>query len=283
MTDFDDFWAGTLAAPKKLDATFAPAWMKAIEVFDVTFNGFDGEPVQAWLALPRGTTAPLPCVVEFPGYSKGRGLAHESLLYAAAGYAHLMMDVRDQSGRKAGFMTLGMLDPETYYYRRVIADAVRAVEAARSHPLVDSSRVAVAGESQGGGLALAVAALVPDVIAVAADVPFLCDFRRGAELATAGPYPEIAQYLALHRDHLDRVFETLNYFDAVNFAERAQCPALFSVALMDLSCPPATVYSAFHAYAGPRRIEVYPFNGHEGGEAFHAGVRLRFLADAFGE
>ena len=29
-----------------------------------------------------------------------------------------------------GFMTRGVLDPKTYYYRRVFTDAVRAVEAA---------------------------------------------------------------------------------------------------------------------------------------------------------
>ena len=40
-------------------------------------------------------------------------------------------------------MTRGVLDPRTYYYRRVITDAVRAVDAARSHPLVDPTRVAV--------------------------------------------------------------------------------------------------------------------------------------------
>jgi cephalosporin-C deacetylase len=51
------------------------------------------------------------------------------------------------------------------------------------------------------------------------------------------------------------------------------------VALKDLSCPPATVYAAFDAYAGPKRIEVYPFNGHEGGEGVQEAIRLAFLAD----
>ena len=30
---------------------------------------------------------------------------------------------------------------------------------------------------------------------------------------------------------------------------------LFSVALMDSTCPPSTVYAAYHMYAGPRQIE----------------------------
>ena len=58
-------------------------------------------------------------------------------------------------------MTRGIEDPDTYYYRRLMTDAVRAVEAVRSLPAVAVDSVAVQGVSQGGGLALAVAGLVP--------------------------------------------------------------------------------------------------------------------------
>jgi cephalosporin-C deacetylase len=298
--DFDEFWAGTLAdaAGHDLGATFEPVdtGLKLVTVYDVTFRGYGGEPVKAWLTVPLGATAPLPCVVEYPGYGGGRGLPHDHLLYAAAGYAHLLMDLRGQGGgwrsgdtpdrepeggnpQHPGFMTRGVLDPAKYYYRRLITDAVRAVAAARSHPSVDATRVAVTGVSQGGGLTLAVAALVSDVAAAASDVPFLCDFRRGAEVATTGPYLELAKYLAVNRHRVGTVFDTLSYFDGVNFAERASRPALLSVALMDTTCPPSTVYGAYHHYAGPRRIEVYEFNGHEGGESFQHAARLAFLAE----
>jgi cephalosporin-C deacetylase len=100
----------------------------------------------------------------------------EWLTYASAGYAHLVMDTRGQGSRwrrgdtpdlapdgdnpqHPGFMTRGVLSPRTYYYRRLFTDAVRAVETARSHPAVDPGRIAVAGGSQGGGIALAVAGL----------------------------------------------------------------------------------------------------------------------------
>jgi len=298
--DFDRFWVDSLAEADKHDlaATFDPVdtGLRLVTVYDVTYRGYAGEPVKAWLTVPAGATGPLPCVVEYPGYGGGRGLPHDHLLYAAAGYAHLLMDLRGQgSGWRSGdtpdrepegtnpqypgLMTRGVLDPAKYYYRRLITDAVRAVAAARSHPLVDAARVGVTGVSQGGGLTLAVAALVPDVVVAAADVPFLCDFRRGANLATTGPYLELGKYLAVNRDRVSTVFDTLSYFDGVNFAERARCPGLFSVALMDTTCPPSTVYGAYHQYAGPRQIEVYEFNGHEGGESFQSGARLAFLAE----
>jgi cephalosporin-C deacetylase len=181
-----------------------------------------------------------------------------------------------------GFMTRGVLDPQTYYYRRVVADAVRAVEAARAFPLVDPDRVVVAGGSQGGGLALMVAGLVPGLAAVLCDVPFLCDFQRALDVASADPYLEIERYLKVHRDRIDDVYRTLSYLDGVNFASRAAAPALFSVGILDEVCPPSTVYAAYHHYAGPKTIEPYRFNGHEGGQSFHDAVKLRFLRDALG-
>ncbi len=295
--DFDAFWQDTLTAARAFDLAprfeATPTPLRTVSSYDVTFAGYGGAPVRGWLTLPAGTTQPLPCVVEFIGYGGGRGYPTDHLLYASAGYAHLVMDTRgqgtawrvgDTSDPQAdgaphlpGFMTQGVRDPRAYYYRRVFTDAVRAVEAARAHPLIDPTRVAVAGGSQGGGITLAVAGLQPDVTLALPDVPFLCHFDRAVTLTDSAPYSEIAAYCRIHRDEVPRVFETLNYFDGLHFAARARATALFSVGLMDLVCPPSTVYAAFNHYAGQKDIRVYPFNGHEGGDARHSLEKLAFL------
>ncbi|GDY48497.1 hypothetical protein SANT12839_093790 [Streptomyces antimycoticus] len=177
-----------------------------------------------------------------------------------------------------GFMTRGIDAPENYYYRRVFTDAVRAVEAARTHPLVDASRTAVIGESQGGGISLAVGGLVPDLLAVAPDVPFLCDFPRAVTLTDSAPYREIGLFLRTHRGRTEEALRTLSYFDGVHFAARGRAPALFSTALEDQTCPPSTVFAAFNAWAHEEKsIEVYDFNGHEGGGPYQAAAKLRWL------
>ncbi|MEO8463644.1 MAG: acetylxylan esterase [Chloroflexota bacterium] len=298
--DLEDFWAATLAETRGYDlaATFTPidSGLLTIKTFDVTFAGFGGSPVRGWLHLPAGGTGALPAIVEYVGYGGGRGLAHERVLWAAAGYAHLVMDSRgqgfssssvgdtadpDSSGgpSQPGFMTRGILDPETYYYRRLFADAVRAVEAVRTHARVDPKRVAVTGGSQGGGMCLAVAALIDDVTAVATNVPFLSDFPRAISIVDREPYVEIVRYLKAHRDHVERVFATLAYFDVATLVSRARPPALFSVGMLDDVCPPSTVYAAFNRYGGPKEIVEYPFNGHEHGEGFHDIRRMRFFAE----
>ncbi len=301
--DFDAFWAKTLAEARDfpLGADFAPvdAGLRLVDTFDVTYRGYGGQPIKGWLMLPRERAGPLPCVVEYIGYGGGRGHPLDWLLWSAAGYAHLVMDTRGQGSawrvgdtpdiepegsnpQYPGFMTRGILNPATYYYRRVFTDAVRAVEAARAHPAVDASRIAVTGGSQGGGIALAVAGLVPDLAAALPDVPFLCHYRRATELVDSHPYQEIAKYCQRHRDKIDTVFRTLGYFDGMNFAARAHAAALFSVGLMDEICPPSTVFAAYNHYAGNKQIRIWRYNNHEGGETFQNVEKMQFLGGLWG-
>lgn len=299
--DLDQFWAQTLTAeaahPLAAEFQDIDNGLSEIQTFDVTYAGAGGSPVRGWLHLPRHSDGPLPTVVQYIGYSGGRGLPWENNLWASAGYAHLVMDTRGQGwgntvGATAdgvgadstvpGMMTKGIGSQSDYYYRRVYVDAVRAVAVARAHPRVDPSRVAVTGGSQGGGLTLAVASLVPDVVAAMPDVPFLSHFRRAAEIAAEGPYTEIAKYLQSRRPMVARAFETLSYFDVATLGKRAMAPALFSIALMDAVCPPSTCFAAYHAYAGPKEVRVYEFNDHEGGQAFQLGEQLRWLRERMG-
>jgi cephalosporin-C deacetylase len=111
------------------------------------------------------------------------------------------------------------------------------------------------------------------------EVPGPSHVRRATEITDADPYGEISRYLRIHRDAEERTFRTLSYFDCVNFAARTKVPALYSVGLMDVVCPPSTVFAAFNWHAGPKEIGVYPYNGHEGGGTFHARERLAFAKE----
>ena len=51
---------------------------------------------------------------------------------------------------------------------------------------------------------------------------------------------------------------------------------------MDDTCPPSTVYAAFNHYAGEKKLQVWPFNRHEGGESDQVRVKLEFLRKRWG-
>ncbi|GGM35325.1 acetylxylan esterase [Dactylosporangium sucinum] len=292
--DFDEFWAATLdearsrATPAVL--TEVDTGLRSLHTIDVTFSGYHGQPVKAWLIRPRDADGPLPVVVEFIGYGGGRGFPHDFLLWSAAGYANLVMDTRGQGGRwragdtpdpdgagpqAPGFLTRGVLDPRTYYYRRLITDAVRAVETARALPF--ASKVLVTGISQGGGLALAAGGLSGDAVSgVIAGVPFLCDIRRAVTITDNDPYAEFARFVRLNPARAEAALSTVDYVDGVHFAKRITAPALVSAALMDLTCPPSTVFAAYNEIPGCKELQLYEWDGHDGGQGHFAQRAVRF-------
>jgi cephalosporin-C deacetylase len=294
---FADFWSATLAAarlhPIQVQRTPWHVQLPHVSVDDVTFRGYGGQPVRAWFLRPAAATGALPCIVTYEGYGGGRGLPHEWLFWTAAGASVLVVDNRGQgSGHRVGatadvappsgphqngFLTLGIESPETYYYRRLLTDAVRAVEAARSLVEVDTDRIVVTGVSQGGGMTLAVAGLVDGLAAVLPDVPFLCDIARACTITDAFPYQELRLWLRMHREQAAGALRTVSFADALHFAPRATAPALFSVGLMDECCPPSTVFGAYNRYAGPKDIVVWEYAGHEGGGPDQALHQLAFL------
>jgi len=231
--------------------------------------------------------------VKFIGYGGGRGVPAEHIAAPALGYTVLVMDSRGQGGRwssgatadSAGFgpenslvMTRGIASPQTYYYTRMFTDAALAVDAALA--LSGASSVAVTGASQGGGLALAAAALHGDRVSLChADVPFLCDIQRAITLAPQAPYTEVPEFLDRNVDLIDAALDTLRYVDCALLARRVTAKTLMSVTLMDDICPPSTVFAAYNEIPGTAKdIAVYPYSGHSVPQV-HAERQLRHLRE----
>ena len=177
-------------------------------------------------------------------------------------------------------MTRGIDDPENYYYRRVFTDAVRAVEAARSHPLTDASRTVAVGGSQGGGITIAVGGLVPDLAARRARraVPVRLPARGDADgpSPVPGDRPVTSRRTAAARAD---VLRTLSYFDGVHFAAARHGARRCSRRRWRTrpARPPRCSPPSTPGRTRTRTIEVYDFNDHEGGGPYQEAAKLRWL------
>ncbi|HEX8007944.1 MAG TPA: alpha/beta fold hydrolase, partial [Trebonia sp.] len=246
----DEWWAKRLddaramARPLELQPYQADLY-RPLEVYDAEFSGAGGDRIRAWYIKPTASASP-PVVVRFIGYGGGRSLPSDHTLLPALGYAILVMDSRGQGGRwssgatgdgaagpeNSQVMSRGISTPESYYFTRLFTDAALAVDAALE--LSGGRKVAVSGGSQGGGLALAAAALQHDEVAVChADVPFLCDIQRAITLAPHDPYTEIPEFLSQNVALIPQALETLRYVDCALLARRITAQCLLSVGLMD--------------------------------------------------
>ena len=293
----DQWWAMRLADSRELARPadlrrYEPDLYGTVEVHDATFSGSGGDRIRAWYLKPADAVRP-PVVVKFIGYGGGRGAPGEHMLLPALGYAVFVMDSRGQGGRwtygatgdgaegpeNSLVMTRGITTPEDYYYTRMFTDAALAVDAALA--LSGAEKVAVSGQSQGGALALATAALRADAVSLChADVPFLCDIQRAITLAPHSPYTEIPEFLAENVALIDTALNTLRYVDCALLARRITAASLLSVGLMDDICPPSTVFAAYNEITAAKDIGVYPYSGHSVPRA-HAEAQLRHMRKNF--
>ena len=86
--------------------------------------------------------------------------------------------------------------------------------------------------SQGGGFALAIAALDRRIRAASSEVAWPLHFRVSAQIETA-PYGELCTYLREHPDRADAIMENLEYFDAYNLVRNITCPVLVNAVVID--------------------------------------------------
>jgi cephalosporin-C deacetylase len=280
--DFDRYWEGALAELDSVPETVAiePAGFASsvAEAFDLTFAGVRGAALYAKLLVPKGATS-APALIVFHGYSGNSGDWLGLLGWAAEGFVVAALDVRGQAGRStdpggltgstfAGQIVRGASEgPEALLYRHIYLDCVRIARIVASLPEVDATRVCTMGGSQGGGLALACAALEPSVARVASQYPFLCDWLRVWELDLAvSAYDGLRYHLRSfdpRHERKDDFFRTMGYIDVQHLAPMIRGEVLMATGLMDEICPPSTQFAAYNKITSPKRMALYPDFAHE--------------------
>lgn len=290
--DFEEFWNRTidLSNSVKLNANieevnYPSPYMK---VYDLTYQGYDGTNIKGWYLIPLFVKEKkLPCLIQYHGFTCGRGLPHEYMSWVMMGMAVVVVECRLQGGDTGSnvmyegglFMnvnSLGILDKEKYYYRAVYMDAMRAIDFAMADSRIDKKKIVLNGGSQGGALVMAIAALDDRASLAMADVPSNSNIEARIE-GEHGSFSCLTDYIRRFPDRIDKVYDTISYFDTMNMAEKIKCPVLASVGLKDTTCPAKLYYATYNRITAKKQMEVYPFNGHDGCGNVHMQKKLEFL------
>lgn len=228
--------------------------------FLITVRSLNNVTVSGYLALPvRGEAPakPWPVIVTAPGYSgRSVGLMESE---CQRGYAVLQVYPRGQGisqkyHKLDGDKLTSQLDgPEGAYYQGAYADVIRMIDYIVTRPDIDSSRIAMVGTSQGGGISLAVTALDKRIKAVVAHVPFLCNMRMAATMPSL-----VKNLLDKAKANNETAFHTLDYFDPLQLASHIKVPVLMSAGGKDLSCPLPTIQSVYDRIGSNKQLVIYP-------------------------
>ena len=296
--DFDAFWDRSLAEMDALDpqTEFKPyPFPSALaEAYELTFTGTKGARIYAKFMKPKNISGKVPAVLIFHGLSGSSGDWVGLLQFVSQGYCVAHLDCRGQGGlsQDAGSLFGSTystpfsrgLDgaPEELYYRDVFLDTALLAKIVMGLDYVDETRVGVTGGSQGGGLSIACAALVPSIKLCAPFYPYLSDYKRVWEMDLDKGAYEGLKYYFRHFDprheREDAIFEKLGYIDIQFLAPRIKAKVMMGTGLMDTTCPPSTQFAAFNKITSEKEVVIYPDYGHEGLKG-HGDIIFSFLAN----
>ena len=281
--DFDKYWEKSLDEMNSVDPDIAMKkscyTLPFADCFDFYFTGVGGARIYAKYLVPNALyNEPIGTVLVFHGYSGNSGDWFNLVPFVSAGFSVFAMDCRGQGGQSEdtsrvhgntlhGHLIRGIEDSDELLFRSVFLDAAELAQIALQMLHTDKKSIYTTGCSQGGGLAIACAALVPQIGKIAAAFPFLSDYKRVWTMDLGeNAYKEIKEYFQ-HFDPLhlkeNSFFEKLGYIDIQNFANRIRGKVLMGTGLMDTICPASTQYAVYNKIISEKEMLVYPDYGHE--------------------
>jgi cephalosporin-C deacetylase len=271
--EINDYNRTSAALPPDYD----PAGHKyeTVESGKVDFAGPDGGRVYGWLAKPEGT-GPFPAMLVLPG--AGFNARPRPLEHARHGYVALDIQIHGQDvdlkeyPKLPGHYEQIVYEPAAdYYYHNVYLRCLQALNYLCSRPDVDPRRLVVVGGSQGGRLAIVLAGLDPRIAAAVPAIAWGANEPHSRWITHLNGYvprkwPPVVDPALVKSDGMaasgapprfpEPEDRCLAYYDPMNFAPDAHCPALFSAGLIDPVSPPSSVFAAFNRWAGMDKAMV---------------------------
>ena len=272
--DFTTFWNTAKTQLAAIEATDEPVLTEitskstaARKVYLVEFKSVadgtsgDGVTVRGYYCEPTDGEKH-PVIMHYLGYDSGYAPGGQSgAPYCPSGdanpnYAEFYLSTRGQSinNRPAADRTDGINkdfsntygdwfaynfgNKDSWYYRGAFMDCVRAIDFMATRSTSDMDNLFAEGQSQGGALTYAAAALSGRTFkAIAPAITFMGDFPDYFEISS---WPASVARANQGTMTDAEMFAFLSYFDTKNLAPQVNCPVITSIGVQDNVCPPHT-------------------------------------------
>jgi len=288
--DFDEFWQRTKDQLAKVKPEFKITPLPKMnsenrDVYEIQMRSLDNYLIKGYMTLPKtkNKNRKFSVLLGLPGYQVDlspivgwdEDLAIITLNTRGQGTSRGEIDTRRDE-----FLTYHIENKDKYVMRGVIMDCVRCVDFIYSQPNLRHDNILASGGSMGGYLAIALAGLDSRVNLSSAQNPILCDIR-GLVGEVDWPVSSFKKYVATQPGlTLEKVLNTLDYYDGRNFAVNVKCPFLMGIGLVDPFAPPNNEFATYNLVPGRKRIMIFKDLSHEISQKYKE-LEGRWMRDAF--
>lgn len=292
--DLMEYWQAQIKKMRKskIKAKMTPVtedykYSDKIACFDLEINMPEGNPVRAYVAMPKGAAAgslPISMLAHGAGVNKpsNRSNVKTAVSLARLGAigidinAHGMLNDQPQSyyddlynGALSKYSVPVLTTKDDYYFRLMYLRLVRALDYLTKLPEWDGKRVLVQGSSQGGGQSAALAGIDSRVTAAVMIVPAINDLGGYLQKRPNG-WPVKHQYRKGEQKEL--AAQILPYFDGALLIRHSKAKLFYEAGLVDITCDPACVFASYNnAGSTDKQIVTFPYRA-------HATINKRYVA-----
>ena len=276
QADFDEFWdvakAELASVAPEYKVTYKQTYGTHL-IYDVEMKSIKGKTIKGYLSVPN-KSGKFPVIVVSNGFWVTATIPDRTDDYVVFNYNIRGQGISTEYTYTDDLFVNGLTNKNTYYYRECYMDALRAVDFVCTRPEVDVNKIFAEGESQGGALTYAIAALDSRILAIAPRLPFLSDFplyykiKENVNEIDEWPMNILNQFMSKYSFSSNNTFKNLSYFDIKNLAGKIKCPVLMCVALQDPTCPPSINFAVYNQVTQPKEYMILKNNGHYSDASF---------------
>ena len=284
--DFDAFWDNVKAEVKKCPLQVIaqrpidvpPEYRSTAQAYDVKISCPAPRPVTGILTLPRNAKPhSLPAVLtlhgsgvftatgEAPRATRWNAMIFDLNVLGIDNYQPVKYYTELDHGELKDYLFRVAEPPAQNCFKYINMRLIRALEYLKSRPEWDGKNLIVTGGSQGGALAIAAAALDPEVTLCVASVPWLTGFvARPEGRILSEDLPRIFELAKQAGQTEAQALNNLKYFENAFFAKRVKAECVFTYGMCDTCCPPSGVMIAYNCLPGKKTVYPFPKGNHGG-------------------